>query len=101
MAIVQGDVKLYRLVDDELVGSGRCAVHVPDREQGGTLYVSGTIMVNWIQEVPEHTEDDEEYRVVFNDGRQLSVVVTKYTRTEYGPEVLRFRGRSQTGLNTK
>lgn len=101
MAIVQGDVKLFRLPDDKFVGSGRCAVHVPDSELGSMQYVSGTIMVNWAEGSPEDTEDEQEYRVVFEDGRQMNIVVTKHLRAEHGPEVLRFRGRSETGLNTK
>mgnify|MGYP005873017333 CR=1 FL=1 len=93
MAIVQGDVQIFRTTDNGLVGSGRCAMLVARPDHIAGQPVSGTIVVNWVDGVNPFEEDEEEFRIVFGDGRQLNVVFTKRTQADNGPDIVRFRGR--------
>lgn len=93
MAIIKGKVTVQSGEGSEALAEGMIYLHIGvDRGTGGPR-VQGTISpVVWSDDATKQAEypAGSRLRVTFDDGRTLTVILTRRIFTGCGPEVLRF-----------
>ncbi len=92
MAIIQAFARVYRASDDVLIARGNCAIHLADVDVGASSPLLGTLLVERTGDEQPDFADELGHRVELEDGRWIHVVLTKRSRGQGGPEVLKFRG---------